>query len=112
MRKMPDLEKRLTTLEKQFRKVAEYLETLRGDIKGVSLILNSVGAAITADNKPLLRTIIKNLQMYEQDAMIYNDHELTLMKLRFARGFFEKLLEKADKDDQEPEDANVPRSPK
>ena len=40
--------------------------------------------------------------------MIDNDHELTLMKLRFAREFFEKLLEKADKADQKPGYANVP----
>ncbi len=106
---MSDLEKRLALLEKRFRNTAEYLQTLRGDIKGVSLILNFVGAAVAADNKPLLRTIIKNLQTFEKDAKIHNEHDMTLMRLRFAREFFESRLEKADKDDLRGAGANAPR---
>jgi hypothetical protein len=59
---MPEIEQRLKALKKQARADTERLHALFGDTKALSLVIDAIGAAICAGNKPLLRTIIKNLQ--------------------------------------------------
>ncbi len=93
---MTDIEKRLKALEKRARADTERWNALFGDTKALSLIADAIGAAICANNKPLLRTVIKNLQSFENAARIQNEHGLTIDRLRHARQFYEARLKKAD----------------
>lgn len=93
---MSDIEQRLKSLEKRSRIEAERSQALQGDIKGVVLVVDSISAAIAADNKPLLRTIIKNLKTFEDVSRVQNEHDLTMKRLRAARKFFEGRLKSAE----------------
>lgn len=107
---MADVEKRIAALEKKSRNDAERIQALFGDTKALSLVVDSLGAAVCADNKPLLRTIIKNLKLFEDDARSLNEHDLTIARLRSSRKFFESRLEKADGARSNPsKDASPPR---
>lgn len=94
---MPDLEQRLKTLEKRARADVERWHAVQGDVKGVVLIIDSIGAAVAADNRPLLRTIITNLKTFEDGARMQNEHDLTMKRVRLAREFFESRLKKAER---------------
>jgi hypothetical protein len=89
---MSDIERRLKTLEKQALIDAERRQTLLGHIKGVTHVVDCLGTAIAADNKPLLRAIIANLKTCEDAAQSLNEHEATVKRLRVAREFFAERL--------------------
>lgn len=92
---MPDIEQRLKALEKRARADTERWQAVFGDTKALSIIIDAIGAAICADNKPLLRTVIKNLQSFENAARIQNEHGLTIERIRDAWKFYESRLKNA-----------------
>lgn len=93
---MADIEHRLKALEKQTRNQREQIQALFGDTKALTIIIDSLGAAICANNKPLLRTVILNLRQFETFSRQQNEHEATIVRLRTMREFFEGRLNKAD----------------
>ncbi len=93
---MADLETRLKALEKRARNDTERWNSVAGDIKGLVCIIDAMGAAIGADNKPLLRTIIVNLKTFEDGARLQNEHETTMKRVRYQREFFERRLKLAE----------------
>ena len=93
---MADFETRLKILEKRSRTDTERWNSIAGDIKGIVCIIDAMGAAIGADNKLLLRTIISNLKIFENGARLQNEHEMTMKRVRYQREFFERRLAKAE----------------
>lgn len=93
---MPDLERRLKAVEKRVQAQHEVIQGLFGDTKALSLVTDALGAAICANNKPLLRTVIKNLQQFEDFARMQNEHDRTIARLRYQREFYEGRLNKFD----------------
>lgn len=106
---MADIEARLKALEKRVRADTERWHAIGGDLKGIVCILDSMGAAIAADNKPLLRTIIGNLKTFEDGARLQNEHEMTMKRVRYQREFFERRLKKAEGQSPSSESGNAPR---
>jgi hypothetical protein len=106
---MLDIEQRVKALEKRARIDAERWQAVFGDTKALSLIIDAIGAAISASNRPLLRTIIKSLETCEDAARIQNEHGLTIERIRMSRKFFESRLRKADEGDSTPPVGGAPR---
>jgi hypothetical protein len=94
---MSDIEDRLAALEKRAAEDTERWPAVAGDIMGVVLTIDAIGAAICADNEQLLRNIILNLNNCENSARMQNEHHLTIGRIRYAREFFESRLEKVEK---------------
>jgi hypothetical protein len=95
---MSDIERRLKSLEKQALIDAERWKTLLGHIKGVTHVVDCLGATIAGDDQRILRAIIANLKTYEDSARSLNEHEATVKRLRDARKFFaERLKETEDR---------------
>lgn len=92
---MATVEQRLSALEKRAAAQREQIQALFGDTKALSIIAEAIGAAVAADNKALLRTIILNLRQYEKFGRDLNEHDLTIARLRSTREFFEGRLDKA-----------------
>ena len=93
---MSDIERRLKSLEKQALIDAERWQTLRGHIKGVTHVVECLGAAIAGDDKRILRAIIANLKTFEHSARSLNEHEATVKRLRVARKFFDERLKETE----------------
>lgn len=93
---MAEIEERLTELEKRIRADAEKIQALFGDTQGLILVVESLGAAVCAGNKPLLRTVIANLKTFEDNARLLNEHDLTIERVRHSREFFESRLIKTE----------------
>ena len=109
---MPDLERRLKAVEKRVQAQHEAIQGLFGDTKALSLVTDALGAAICANNKPLLRTVIKNLRQYEDFARMQNEHDRTIARLRHQREFYEGRLNKLDQGGADIANSGGPPPPK
>jgi hypothetical protein len=94
---MSNIEDRLAALEKRAAEDTERWPAVAGDIMGIVLTIDAIGAAICADNQELLRTVILNLNNCEHGARMQIEHHLTIGRIWYAREFFESCLEKAGK---------------
>ena len=56
-------------------------------LKGVTHVVDCLGASVAADDKRILRAIIANLKTFEDAARAQNEHEATVKRLRSARKF-------------------------
>jgi hypothetical protein len=84
-----NIETRLKVLEKRARTDDERWQMLEGQMKGISLVFDSIGAPLAAINPSILQIIIQNLQSYENTARQMNAHAATISQLHSARKFFE-----------------------
>ena len=91
---MSKIEARLEELEKKARINRERWEEMAGDIKGVALALDCIGAAL-ATHPSAMREIITSLETVENVARSQNEHETTIKRLRACREFFEERLKKS-----------------
>jgi hypothetical protein len=91
---VPDIETRIKALEMRARANDERWQMLEGQMKGISLIFDSLGIALAAMNSSILRAIIQNLRTFEDTSRQMNAHAATISQLHYAREFFEGRLSK------------------